>query len=133
MVILAMTAVAGAAEATTAAAFRWGASVGWVVASAVADDAGGAIARTVRCAATGWAGRTGPAAGMLASRTRTPAASRTMGPRLIALCSQPLAESQLVACGSHTLWLERRRALSNGSHDRCAIVSTPRLASPAST
>src|ERR1700686_2580196 len=98
MEILPMTTVAGAAAATTAAAFRW-ASVGWGVATAVDDGAGWAIARMVRGAATGLGGRTSPAAGMLASRTRTPAASMTAGPRLIALCSQPFAESQLGVWG----------------------------------
>src|ERR1700736_785340 len=126
MVILAMTAVAGAAAATTAAAFRWGASVGVGVAAAVAAGAAWAIARPARGAATGWAGRTSPAAGMLASRTRTPAASMTTGPRLIALCSQPFAESQLWVWGRHTPWFAARLGLSDGNHERCAIAFTPR-------
>src|SRR6202011_4407625 len=120
-----VTAVGGTTAAT---ALGWAAAGSWVVATAVADGAGvvGAIARTVRGAATGWAGRTSPAAGMLASRTRTPAASMTTGPRLIALCSQPFAESQLWVWGRHTPWFAARRGLSDGNHERCAIAFTPR-------
>jgi hypothetical protein len=89
-----VTAVGGTIAAT---ALGWAAAGSWLADTAVGDGAGvvDVIARTVRGASTGWAGRTSMAPGVLASTTRTPAASRTNSPRLIALCSQPLAESQL--------------------------------------
>src|SRR2546427_4838017 len=95
MEIRAVTAVGGT---TAAAAFGWVAG-GTVAAVAEGDDAGdavaGASARTVLDVGGSGAGeRPSPVAGMLASRTSTPSASRTMGPLLIELCSQPSAESQ---------------------------------------
>src|SRR5256712_4673736 len=96
MEIRAVTAVGGT---TAAAAFGWVA--GGAVAGAVAegDDDGdgvaGASARTVLDVGAGRAGeRPSPVAGMLTSKTSTPAASRTKGPLLMELCSQPLGESQ---------------------------------------
>src|SRR2546428_8728916 len=96
MEVGAVTPVGGT---TAAAAFGWVA--GGTVAATVAegDDAGdavaGASARTVLDVGGSGAGeRPSPVAGMLASRTSTPTASRTRGPLLMELCSQPSAESQ---------------------------------------
>src|ERR1700716_2768768 len=97
----AITAVGGATAAATAAALRGAASAGGAVGAGVGEGDGVAvaIARTVRGAAGWWAGEwASPAAGMLASRTRRPEASRTTGPRLIDLCSHPLGESQSSVC-----------------------------------
>src|ERR1700694_1378011 len=106
MEMRAVTGLGGATAATAAAAFRWAASDGWGgdVAVGAAGDVVEVIARAVRDAPTRWAGeRPSPAAGMLASRTRTPAASRTSGPRLMDLCSHPSGESQSIGARGTTL------------------------------
>src|SRR2546428_6341286 len=96
MEIRAVTAVGGT---TAAAAFGWVA--GGTVAATVAegDDAGDAVAgasarRVLDGGGSGAGERQSPVAGSPARRTSPPTASRTRGPLLIELCSQPSAESQ---------------------------------------
>src|ERR1700674_1210381 len=91
--MLAIAAVAGAAAATAAAAFRWAASVGWVVASAVAEAEGDAVleavARMFLDTATSLSGER-PTAGILASRRRKPIAETIRPPRLRFIPRPPL-------------------------------------------
>jgi len=85
MDMLAIAAVGGAAAATAAAAFRWAASVGWVVATAVGDADGDAVLEAVATmfldTAASLSGER-PTAGILASRRRKPIAETIRRPRL---------------------------------------------------
>src|ERR1700682_5312115 len=81
----AIAAVAGAAAATAAAAFRWAASVGWVVGSAVAEAEGDTVLEAVATmfldTAASLSGER-PTAGILASRRRQPIAETSRLSRL---------------------------------------------------